>query len=355
MYLDNINNLTKYDKSGMLETIESFAGQCEEALRIGSAFRLPDNLRQHYENILFTGMGGSAIGADILRSYVLDEVKIPVLVNRNYTLPGFVGKRTLVIASSYSGNTEETLSAYADARKKRASLIAITSGGLLRDRARTDGFPVIVVPGGLAPRAALGYSFFTALTLIEKLGVIGDKSNETAETISLLRRLKDDDLGGHVAGRKNVAKALAVKLKGSLAVIYGGQDHMDSVATRWRAQIEENSKALAASHTFPEMNHNEVVGWENPEKVLKAITVIILRDRDDHRRNSIRMDITGNMLKKASRGVYEIESRGRGLLARIFSLIYTGDFVSYYLAILNKVDPTPVERIARLKKELEKR
>lgn len=352
--LDDVKMLAKYDVSGMLDLIESFPKQAKEAAGIGAKFSLPDTYRTEYANIVCAGLGGSAIGADIMRSYVADESMTPIFVCRNYTLPNFVGPKSLVIVSSYSGNTEETLSAYKDALGRGARIIAITSGGKVRDMAREDGFACLEIPSGFPPRCALGYSFFPLLALMSKIGVIKDKSKEVEETIKVLEDLKNKRTGAAVAESKNIAKKIASDLHDKYGIIYGGQDHIDCVVTRWRGQIAENSKALASSHVFPEMNHNEIVGWENPETMLKRFVVIMLRDRSDHPRTAKRMDISKVIIKKKAAGVIEVESSGDSLLARIFSLVYIGDFASYYLAILNKRDPTPVESVTYLKNELAK-
>jgi len=352
--LDDLKIIAKYDRSGMLETIESFPAQCRDAKSIGYGFDLPASFKIQYKNVVSTGLGGSAIGSDLARSYIADDSETPLFVNRNYRLPGFVGEGTLVIASSYSGNTEETISAYKDAKVKKAKIIAVTSGGELRKLATDDGFPVLTIPGGLQPRCALGYSFFPLLIVLVKIGVVKDRAEDIDEAIEVLTSLKVKSLGYAVPEKKNIAKTIARSLYNKFPVIYAGGDHTDSVVTRWRGSLSENAKVLSSGHVIPEMNHNEIVGWENPAKLLKDFVAVILRDSGDNPRVAKRMDITKKILAKAGVKVIEVNSRGSSLLARIFSLIYIGDFVSFYLAILNKLDPTPVERIAYLKKELAK-
>lgn len=353
--LDDIKTIKKYDRSDMLSLLESFPAQCRSAKTIGSKFELPGFFKSiRYSNIVCTGLGGSAIGADIVRSYIADEAKVPILVNRNYTLPNFVGKGSIVITSSYSGNTEETLSAYKDALARRAKIIAITSGGELRTRAEADGVPVLVIPGGLPPRCALGYSSLTLLSILSKIGVVSDKSKDIDRAIALLQHMKGKSLGYDVAFKKNIAKRIAGRLYDKYPVIYSGQDHVDAVVTRWRGEFSENSKHLSSGAVIPEMNHNEIVGWDNPKSILKNFMVVILRDSGDHPRNSKRIDVTKKMIRSLRVGLLEVKSVGDGLLERMFSLVYIGDFVSFYLAILNKRDPTPVERIAYFKSELAK-
>lgn len=352
--LDNPATLRKFDRSGMAGLMVSFPRQCRAARKIGLAFDLPRKFKKRYDNVVCTGLGGSAIGADIMRSYLSDDAGTPIFVNRGYKLPGFVGRRTLVIVSSYSGDTEETLSAYKDAIRKKAGIIAITSGGSLARFAGTAGSPVLLIPGGLPPRAALGYSSITLLTVLAKAGVVKDHSVEIDETIAVMGRMQADSLGPDVPASKNTAKSIAQQLYRKYPVIYGAQDRIDAVVTRWRGQLAENSKTLASSHLFPEMDHNEIVGWDNPAALLRNFHVVMLRDKDDHPRVAKRIDITGKIIRKSCGGLTEVYSSGKGALARIFSLVYTGDFVSLYLAVLNGRDPTPVERIKYLKEQLAK-
>lgn len=350
--LNDPSLIQKYDRSNMMGLIASFPRQCRVAKKIALAFTLPRSYKKRYENIICTGLGGSAIGADIMRSYILDSAKTPLVVNRGYLLPAFVNSRSLVIVSSYSGNTEETISAYKDARSKGATIIAITSGGCLRKMSEADGCAVLAIPGGLPPRAALGYSSITLLTVLSKAGIVKDQSGRIDEAIAVMSRLQDERIGFGVAQKDNIAKTVAVRLYDKYPVIYGAQDRIDAVVTRWRGQLAENAKTLASSHFFPEMNHNEIVGWDHPAEILKDCAVVILRDGGDHPRVAKRMDITEKLIRSRCASITEVHSSGKGLLARIFSLVYTGDFVSFYLAMLNRCDPTPVARITYLKKQL---
>jgi glucose/mannose-6-phosphate isomerase len=350
--LDDFAAIKKCDRSNMMGLISSLPRQCRAAKKIGLSFDLPLSYKRRYENVICTGMGGSAIGADIVRSYLFDSSVTPLTVNRGYMLPAFVGAKSLVIASSYSGDTEETVSAYRDARGKGARIIAITSGGRLGRMAASDGFPVLIIPGGLPPRSALGYSSVTLLTALAKAGIVKDQSRQIDEAIEVMGNLLNEKLGFGVHQKNNMAKQIAARLYNKFPVIYGAQDRIDAVVTRWRGQLAENAKTLSSSQFFPEMNHNEIVGWDNPAGLLKNFAILILRDGHDHQRVQRRIDITESLIKNRCAGVTEVRSSGKGLLARIFSLVYTGDFVSFYLAILNKRDPTPVERIRYLKERL---
>ncbi len=336
----------------MLGILEAFPRQAERGRDIGKAIRLPASFTKGIGNVVCTGLGGSAIGADIARSLTQGEISVPVFVNRSYALPEFTGRDSLLIVSSYSGNTEETISAYRQGRGKRAKIIVITSGGVLARQAAKDGVPVVLIPPGLPPRCSLGYSFFPLLYLLSKAGLISDKTRDVNETIGVLRGLEKRELGMCVRGPENRAKSLAKSLFGRFPVIYSACDRVDSAATRWRGQLAENAKTLASSHLFPEMCHNEIVGWDNPRFMLNNSSVVMLRDAGDLGRVAKRMDIVKDILKRQGVETLEVWSSGRSLLARIFSLIYTGDYASFYLAIANRRDPTPVDRIAYLKERL---
>lgn len=353
---DNPRALGVIDRSGMLGLLESFPGQCRSARALGEMICLPRSLNKiNYKNIVCTGMGGSAIGADIARSYLADKADIPIFVNRDYLLPRFVGRDTLVVVSSYSGNTEETTSAYRDAMARRSKIVAITSGGEIKRNALRDGNPVVLIPQGFPPRAALGYSFFTILSVFSKLGVIKGPSENINKAILSLERLRDAKIGPSVRSGRNMAKRIAGEIVGKFPVIYSAASHIDAVATRWRGQFAENAKTISTTHLFPEMNHNEIMGYKFPRKLMKSFAVIMLKDSLDHPRVARRMDITAEILRAEKVKVIEVSSVGKAILERILSLVYIGDFVSYYLAILNGVDPTSIARIDYLKRELARR
>lgn len=348
--LDDLREIERIDKSNMLDLLSGFPTQCRHAVRIGELFSIPKPYRK-VNNIVFSGLGGSAIGADLIRSYVIDDIKVPILVNRDYTLPKFVGKDTLFFACSYSGDTEETLSSYEEAKRRGAKIIALSSGGKLEAEAKDDGVPFISIPKGYPPRTALGYSFFPPLVVLSKFGFVPDKEEDINEAISGMTNSRDHILSPQIKASKNYAKRLALELKDKYVIVYAANRYIDSVVTRWRGQLAENSKALSSSHVLPEMNHNEIVGWVFPKKLLKDFVVVILRDKGEHPRVARRIEITKTIIKKKS-NIIEVRSKGNGLLSRIFYLIYFGDFVSFYLAILNGVDPTPVDTVTYLKRQL---
>jgi len=350
----DIDTIKALDKSRMLELLLGLDKQCAEAKYIGLNVDLTGFSADGVKNIVFSGLGGSAIGADLIRSYTADEIDVPIIVNRDYTVPNFVGRDTVLFTSSYSGNTEETLSAYKMAREKKVRMIAISSGGKLEESAKKDGVRFIKIPSGIPPRCALGYSFIPPLLALGKLGFIPNKEREIDEAIEVLRSLKKE-LGPEASDSKaNIAADIALALKSRLPFIYGANAHLDVAVTRMRGELAENSKHLASTHVFPEMNHNEIVGWDFPAELMKEFVVIFLRDSGDHKRVAMRIDITRDILKKKGIKTVELHSRGVGLLSRIMSLVFTGDMISFYLAIINGIDPSPVDRITYLKNELAK-
>ena len=337
----------------MLGLLLDFPLQCKAALDIALRVKIKFKKRG-FLTIVFAGLGGSAIGADLVRSYLYFESKAPIMVLREYDLPGYLDSSTLVFIASYSGNTEETLSAYEQAREKGSTLIVISSGGKLKEYAQRDNITFIDIPKNLPPRCALGYLSIIPLCILSKLGVTGDVALEINQMINTLEELKEKSLKPVIGQRDNIAKVIASKLWNKFVVVYSASIHFDVCALRFRGQLAENSKSLCSSHVFPEMNHNEIVGWVHPKKLLKNFVAVMLRDKGLHPRTEKRMNITKDILKKEGVEVLEINSRGKGLLSRIFSLIYIGDFISLYLAILYGIDPTPVDRVTYLKNRLAK-
>jgi len=338
-----------YDKEHMLKLILELPKQCETSGDIAQKFDVPVEYR-NAANIVTTGMGGSAIGGDLARMIFSSQSPVPIVVNRNYTIPEFISDKTLFIAVSYSGNTEETLSAFKAAHKKGAKLLVITSGGKLKELAIKWGAPYLIVPGGQPPRASLGYLFIPLLSVISRLGFAPNfnLNADLSESIKLLSKMADEFSPEEQC---SLPQKLANSLHNHIPIICVAQD-LDAVATRWKGQFCENSKTLAYHNVFPEMNHNEIEGWLHPGELTKKCQVIILRDESDHQRIEKRMDITQRLIEEHTAGVICVESRGESLLARLLSLIYIGDFTSFYLAILNKIDPTPVDRIGNLKSRL---
>ncbi|MEW5762359.1 MAG: bifunctional phosphoglucose/phosphomannose isomerase [Bacillota bacterium] len=346
--LDRPQEYLALDSLGMFRAAWELPAQCAGAWRIGQSAPLPP--RKIYRNIVVTGLGGSAIGGDLLRVFTAGRLDIPVIVNRDYRLPRFVDGGTLVFAVSYSGNTEETLSAYDDARARGASLVALTTGGKLGERAGRDMVPLITVPAGIAPRAATGYLFLPMLAVLERLGLLEGMAGEVEGLVSHLEALRGV-YGPETPVDRNPAKQLAQRLHGRLPVVWGVAGTTEVAAQRWKGQINENAKAPAYWNLFPELNHNEIVGFEQPGGVLGTIWLVVLRDPEDHPRVNLRVEITRAFVGAAA-GVSEFTASGPTRLARLYSLIYLGDYTSLYLAVLYGTDPGPVRVIDRLKAEL---
>jgi glucose/mannose-6-phosphate isomerase len=337
------------DAANMYKAIREFPGQVRDAVTLATSTRLRVSA-DRVDTIVLTGLGGSAIGGDMLRCYLADELKVPFMVNRHYTLPAFVGTRSLVLVSSYSGNTEETIAAHKEARKRHAKIVCISSNGTTERLARKTKTPLVTIPGGLQPRAALGYSFFPLLIVLSRLGFIKSKARAIAETISLLDAKATEY--GTPDPSTNRALQIAKSLHGRLGVFYSATGLLDAVNTRWRSQVAENGKSLAFGHLLPEMNHNELVGWKVLRDQMREMLVVFLRDKGDYPSVQMRLDLTKGIIAEYTPHIVEVWSEGVSPLARMFSLVYLGDWVSYYLAILNHEDPTPVKVIDYLKSEL---
>jgi len=298
-------------------------------------------------------MGGSAIGGDLVSSLISAEARIPVIVQHDYNLPAFVDNKTLVIVSSYSGMTEETLSAFEKALNTDAKKLAITTGGRLKEIAQQRNIPVFSFAYEAQPRAALPFSFLPILNFMHRMDFISDQSADVAEMVEVLKQLSQE-IDETVPTKQNQAKKLSQVLHGRLTVIYGAGITAE-VAHRWKTQLNENSKAWAFYEVFPELNHNAVVGYQFPPELASNIVVVMLRS--SHLPNQIlrRYQITAQLLNKAGIGYHLVDGSGKSQLARMISLVLLGDYVSYYLAILNQIDPTPVKAIDFLKSELAKR
>ncbi|MBM3790066.1 MAG: bifunctional phosphoglucose/phosphomannose isomerase [Acidobacteria bacterium] len=347
--LDDAGAWQKADPSSLHQLLVSLPDQ----LRTAAAMEIEQGGIASDEppaNVVVCGMGGSAIGGDVALSAIGEHLRVPLVVHRGYRLPPFAGPKTLVIASSYSGNTEETLSAYLDALRVGSRLACIASGGALAQHAREKRLPLCLIPGNLPPRAALGYSCVMILKLLESAGLTPGMAEDLQETIEVTSSLAQK-LNRGVRTTDNRAKRLAASMHGRVSAIYSS-DRLAAAAYRWRCQIEENAKNLALHHVLPEMNHNELVGWALPQAVLRKIAAVFLRDQDDHPQVQRRIEWTREYVSGKAAETVEVWSEGRSRLARVFSVIYWGDFVSLYLAYLNLVDPTPVAVIEALKQEL---
>ncbi len=324
----------------MKQYIENFTKDLQKALNSELNFTVSNNEKQ-FKNILLCGLGGSGIGASILKEVLFNSVKIPILVNKDYQIPAFVDEDTLVIINSYSGNTEEALNMCEDAEKRNSTIICIASGGKLIEIAQNKGFNYHQVEGGLPPRAAFGLVFPILFKVFNKLGVIDNKfEQEFSSVIQLIDQNQNE--------MKDEANQIAEKLFNKIPVIYTTSLY-EGVATRFRQQINENSKRLGWYNIIPEMNHNELVGWA---KDYPMLAVIFLRNSDEYFKNSKRIELNAEVIKKYASSVSEIYSKGDTQLERVLYLIHLTDWISFYLAEKNQVDITEVNVITALKNEL---
>jgi len=374
---DNIEILdgdfSELDKDNMIELLEEFPQKMRDALRLGEKFTIPADLlpattpapasatpsastftpTRNFKNIVVLGMGGSAIGGDLLSDYLADELSIHIVVIRGYDIPRFVDENSLVFAVSYSGNTEETISALKKCLEAKARIIALTSGGKLAVLSQENNFPVIKVPAGIQPRAAISYLFFPILKALERLGLIKERSSEIEETISILQDLSREYCAKSPS-ENNLAKKVALSLYQHLPLVYGSEGLLGVVAMRWKTQINENGKWPCFWNVFPELDHNEIVGYEIENNINRQVKIIYLQDKEGLLRVEQRREITRKIIQGKVAEFMVCPTKGKGKMARMFSLIFLGDLASYYLAILNQVDPSPVACIEDLKKKLAK-
>lgn len=347
-HLDDPAFLSKRDPKGMMALTEGFSDQCRKALSLACELSLPDSLR-NCDQIVVLGMGGSAAGGDYLRELVHAGGTVPCLVCRDYVLPGFVSSKTLVIACSYSGNTEETLSALKQAHAKSAQIAGVTSGGQIGAFCKEHGYPCVMIPGGQPPRTALGYLFIPMAQMCATLGYYPTPAFETC--FELLDRCRED-WGPLVKTTSNPAKMLALSLFGKAILVYGLGSWQSVAAFRWKGQINENSKMMAFYHAFPELNHNEIMGWTLAEhQGVDRWATVFLASGDESKQMRLRADVTGEIIRSKT-DLHEVHSEGDDLLSQMLSITYFGDFVSLYLAALNDVDPEAIEAINLLKSKL---
>jgi glucose/mannose-6-phosphate isomerase len=347
--LDDPERMRALDPGDMLGRIGETAAQIRAAWTEARRLELPQAYRDA-RNIVILGMGGSAIGGELLRTLTYSEARVPIVICREYDLPGFVGPDSLAIGVSYSGNTEETLSAFEQARQRGCRLLAITSGGRLAELAEQYGVPLYRFSYKAQPRAAMGYLFVPLLAVAERLGIVGSQEEGVQEAIQTVEQLSQE-LAADVPAARNMAKQLAGRLHGRLPVIYGA-GILSEVARRWKGQFNENSKSYAAYDVFPELNHNAVVGYQNPADLAEALFVVLLVSSHYHPRTLRRIEVTQELLQRRGIPFERVTARGRSATAQLFTSIVAGDYTSYYLAILYATDPSPVEPIDYLKQRL---
>ncbi|HEY8393398.1 MAG TPA: bifunctional phosphoglucose/phosphomannose isomerase [Thermaerobacter sp.] len=347
VHLDDLDALRKLDRAGALPLTDDYEQQFRRAWALIDQVDLSPLDPPARILILGTG-GGSAAAANLLRTYLYDRCQVPIEVCQAYEPPAFTSPGTLVLAISYSGNTEETLHAYERAVAAGAACLAVTAGGELAERAQRYGHPLIRVPGGLMPRMAIGYLFMSLLAICQRLGLIGIPAEELDEELHGLYEVLAEGrrrYGATVPAGGNEAKQIALALRGYIPVIYGLNPYTGSVAERWKRQLGENSKVMAFANVLPDVHHDEAVGWEMEGELFTRLFFVLLTDEQSPRVLQQRVSATCEVLKGRAGGVRIVRAHGRGRLARLFSLVHLGDYVSLYLALLRGIDPTPVPMI----------
>lgn len=351
MDLDDAAKFREVDTQDMIGHIYALPEQLNEAWDMG--MYLPLAQMEGIEKVLICGMGGSAIGADLLAAYAAPVSQVPILVHRDYELPAWAsGPETLVIASSHSGNTEETLAAFAQAGKQGCQQLVLTTGGKLAGLAKSQSTPLLLFRHNGQPRSAVGYSFGLLLAALHRLGLLPDPKAELHEALHALRN-QQTNLLPEVPVAFNPAKRMAGQLVGRVVTIFAA-DSLSPVARRWKGQINEIAKSLAQFEFLPEANHNTLAGLNNPDSTLAQQIALFLKAPSNHPRNQLRLDYTREMFMTQGINTDIVQARGESRLAHIWTLLHFGDYTSYYLAMMYGEDPTPVDVLTVFKNELGK-
>jgi glucose/mannose-6-phosphate isomerase len=346
--LDDLSGMRKIDKSNMLGFCVDAASHYKESAKNVQKIALD---YQDVQNVIIAGMGGSAIGGEILKDFSRSAAKVPIEISREYRLPSYADKKSLVILASYSGDTEETLSSLLDATRRKCMIFCLSSGGNLIKYAKKLNAPHALVRAGMPPRAAFPHMILPLLAVIEKTHVTTAFSKEFSEVTQVLEKISNDNSPEKPA-KENFAKNLAQNLKGSAPAVYGFGIYR-GVALRFKQQFNENAKVPAKWETFSELNHNETMGWENPEKLAKCYAVVFLRDKSEPLEIRSRIETTKNLMHTNLPKMFEVWAQGKSNLAKILSKILVGDFTSVYLAMLRGLDPTPVNTVTIMKEQVE--
>jgi len=330
----------------MKELIEGFSAQLLESIKIANSATLAQPSAP-IQNVVIAGMGGSGIGGTLIKALTNDEVKVPIDVSKSYDVPAYINQNTLFIACSFSGNTEETLAAADKAKAKGAQIVAITSGGKMGAFVAANGYSSITIPGrSNSPRASIGYSFVQIFHILNHYGLIPSRHFEEIEASA--KNLTDNS-----AEIQKISKELTAYFKDKLPILYG-DSKVEAVLIRSQQQIAENSKHLSHVNVFPEMNHNELVGWKYPNVVFSNASTVLVRTSFDHPRTSVRLDVCKDIFTKVAGSVYELHAKGNSFIEQSIYLINVLDWTSFHLAEANNVDPFPVDVINFLKNELAK-
>jgi len=341
--LDDMKYIEQFDRSNALAVI---AGQADQ---LRQQYEVEAPVVERLQNIVLTGMGGSALAAEFLRSWLSDRLPVPVEIVREYHLPAYVNEHSLIIISSYSGNTEEALSVLQDAKKYKGHIVVMTAGGKLGEAAKKEGYAIIDVPAGLQPRLAVLFGVKGLASVIEHLGLVDGLVDELETAAEWLEHETQYFLPNVSKDQNNIAKQIAEKLVGHPVAVYGGPT-LGAIAMKWKIDFNENGKNLAFWNQLSEFNHNEFIGWSHPKDA--NFQVVELQSSLDNERIAKRFAISNRLLSGIMPAPIIVEAHGETRLQQMLWTLLLGDFASAYLAILNGVDPTPVELVEKLKKEL---
>ncbi len=348
LILDQMEQIQKLDKSNMHSFCTQAANNYNESAKNAEKIQLT---YPQPKNVVISGMGGSAIGGELLKDYTRNTAQMPIEISREYYLPAYAGKDSLVILASYSGSTEETLSAFVDAVKRGCMIFCLSSGGNLIHYAQKLGVPYLQVKGGMPPRAALPHMFMPMLKCMEKIGAAPNAAKEFAEAKRLLEKVSKENAPEQPFA-DNFAKTLALNLNGSTPVVYGFGLYR-GVALRFKQQFNENAKVPAKWEYFSELNHNETMGWESSKDLAKCYSAVFIRDEAEPLEIHSRIETTKTLIQRTLPRQYEVRAVGKSNLSKMLSTILVGDFTSFYLAMLRKVDPTPVQTVEVMKEKIE--
>ena len=350
MMANDSEKIATVDRANMLDGLARFPEQIKESLAIAETVERFNFLK--VDNVIIAGMGASAISGDIMASLFRDKLDVPLIVNRDYDLPKWVNKDTLVVCISYSGNTDETLSSFKIAYQKKCKIICISTGGKLQELAEKRQVPFVKIPSGIQPRAATAYLLFPSIIFLKKIGLLKTTIDaDIEETIEITREFVTMN-NKAVPEEMNQAKQIARKIHNTIPQIYGWGIYTP-IAVRWRHQLNENSKIIARTDIVPECNHNDIVGWSQNPDISKQFSCILLRDKEEESIDlTTRLNFMRDLFHNTAGSVLEVQSKGKSQLAKKMYLMCLGEFTSCYLAVLRGIDPSPVDIITELKKRL---
>jgi glucose/mannose-6-phosphate isomerase len=350
MILDDQQIIYAIDSKNMLKTLESIPKQIKECQELIKNTNLPK--LYNIQNIIVSGMGGSAISGDMLQQYTEEKGFIPIIINRNYLLPKWITKNTLVLSQSYSGNTEEILSAFKQAYEKKCKIISITTNGKLFDYSIKRSIPIIKLPMGYEPRFAIVFLFLGSLLCLQKIGLYKSSLEKEIQESYILTQGLINEINSSIPLENNLAKQIANSIYNTIPQIYGWSI-FKPLARRWATQLNENSKLISRYDYVPECNHNDIVGWSENEAIAKLFSVILFRDRTNESiQMKKRLEFMHQFYKQVASKIIEIPVQGKSSLAKMMYLLVLGDYISCYLAILRKKDPNPISIINQLKNTL---